>query len=130
MIPRDVLIVDDTADCLIVMSAMLVANGYAVRCAESGPEALGLIDARAPDVVLLDVMMPGMTGIEVLERLRGAHATARIPVIMITACIDDDDVLIGYQHGADYYITKPCTARQVMHGIALVCGDIDKASAA
>jgi CheY-like chemotaxis protein len=130
MIPRDVLIVDDTADCRIVMCAMLEAAGYTVRSAESGAEALALVDERAPDVVLLDFMMPGMTGIEVLERLRSEHSTARIPVIMVTARVDDDDMMVGYQHGADYYITKPCTARQVMHGIALVCGDVDKASAA
>ena len=131
MIPRDVMIVDDNADCRIVLRSMLEASDYTVRTAESGPEALALIDERKPDVVLLDFMMPGMTGIDVLERLRAEHATARIPVIMITARIDDDDVLVGYQHGADYYITKPCTARQVMHGIALVLGELtDKASAA
>jgi len=131
MIPRDVMIVDDNADCRIVLRSMLEASDYTVRTAASGPEALALIDERKPDVVLLDFMMPGMTGIDVLERLRAEHATARIPVIMITARIDDDDVLVGYQHGADYYITKPCTARQVMHGIALVLGELtDKASAA
>ena len=75
-----------------------------------------------PDVVLLDVMMPEMSGFEVLERIKTTHATSKVPVIMVTAKMQDEDVMAGYQHGADYYITKPCTAKQLLYGIGLVLG--------
>jgi len=126
----DVLIVDDTWDCLLVLRLMLERHGYAVRLAQSGEEAIAQIQARIPDVLMLDVMMPGMSGLEVLERLRGNHVTAGIPVILVSARIGDDDVMAGYQVGADYYITKPCTAQQVLRGIALVLGDKHAAAAA
>jgi DNA-binding response OmpR family regulator len=79
---------------------------------------------------MLDVMMPGMSGLEVLEKLREDPATANVPVILVTARTDDDDVMDGYQHGADYYITKPCTARQVSRGVALVLGEAEAAASA
>jgi two-component system phosphate regulon response regulator PhoB len=128
MTPRDVLVVDDTEDCRVILRSMLKCHGHRVRTADSGKEALAAVEAQAPDVILLDMMMAGMSGLEVLERLRACPATARIPVILVTARSGDDDVMDGYQQGADYYITKPCTARQVMHGIALVLGEADAAS--
>ncbi len=123
MTARDILIVDDTSDCLFVLRGMLESHGYRVRTAQSGREALAQIAAGTPDAVMLDVQMPEMSGIELLERLRSSPATARIPVVLITARSDDDDLMAGYQVGADYYITKPCTARQVTRGLALVLGD-------
>jgi DNA-binding response OmpR family regulator len=67
-------------------------------------------------------MMPEMSGLEVLERIKENTATGRLPVIMVTAKTNDDDVMSGYQYGADYYITKPFTAKQLMYGIELVLG--------
>jgi DNA-binding response OmpR family regulator len=125
--PRDILIVDDTWDCLLVLRLMLERHGFSVRAAQSGEEALKKIQAHPPDVLMLDVMMPGMSGLELLERLRGESATAQIPVILVSARIGDDDVMAGYQVGADYYITKPCTAQQVIRGIALVLGEDEAA---
>jgi len=130
MIPRDIMIVDDTWDCLLVMRLMLERFGFTVRAAQSGNEALEMIQARPPDVLMLDVMMPGMSGLQLLERLRADHTTGQIPVILLSARIGDDDVMTGYQFGADYYITKPCTAKQVVRGIALVLGDDDVAAVA
>src|SRR5215468_10333214 len=126
----DILIVDDTWDCLLILRLMLERHGFNVRLAQSGVEALASIEERIPDVLMLDVMMPGMSGLEVLERLRANNATARIPVILVSARIGDEDVMTGYQNGADYYITKPCTATQVLRGIALVLGDEEAAAAA
>jgi len=127
---REILIVDDTWDCLLVLRLMLERYGYTVRAAQSGEEALALIAAHPPDVLMLDVMMPGMSGLQLLERLRADHTTAQIPVILVSARVGDDDVMTGYQVGADYYITKPCTAQQVARGIALVLGDDDVAALA
>jgi two-component system alkaline phosphatase synthesis response regulator PhoP len=127
---REILIVDDTPDCLFVLRGMIEGQGYRVRTAKSGPDALAQVASHSPDLVLLDVMMPEMSGIEVLERLRADPVTAAIPVILVTARTDDDDVMSGYQVGADYYITKPCTARQVLRGIALVLGESEAHAAA
>jgi DNA-binding response OmpR family regulator len=73
--------------------------------------------------MLLDVMMPRMSGLDVLKALKANPETASIPVIMVTAKTTDDDVLHGYQQGADYYITKPFTADQLLYGINLVLGN-------
>jgi len=126
----DILIVDDTWDCLLVLRLMLERHGFAVRLAQSGQEALEKIQAKVPDVLMLDVMMPDMSGFEVLERLRANNLTARVPVILVSARIGDEDVMTGYQVGADYYITKPCTVHEVLRGIALVVGDEEAAAAA
>jgi two-component system alkaline phosphatase synthesis response regulator PhoP len=124
---RKILVVDDNVDSLTIIRSMLESRGYTVRAAQSGPEALAQLEREVPDLVLLDVMMPEMSGLEVLERLRSAHATAKVPVIMVTAKMQDDDLMAGYQHGADYYITKPCTSNQLLYGIGLVLGRTDDA---
>lgn len=118
--PRKVLIVDDNIDSLTILRSILEQNGFSVQAALSGKEALNNLESDIPDVVLLDVMMPEMSGLEVLQAIRDNSATATLPVIMVTAKIQDDDVLAGYQYGADYYITKPCTSKQLLYGISLV----------
>ena len=125
LMKRKVLIVDDNLDSITILRSILETNGYAVQSAQSGREALDLLKTNRPDVILLDVMMPEMSGLEVLERIKSAHETSKIPVIMVTAKMQDEDVLVGYQYGADYYITKPCTAKQLLYGIGLVFGKID-----
>ena len=67
-------------------------------------------------------MMPQMSGMEVLDRLRANPATAGVPVILVTAKDQDEDLLAGYKYGADYYITKPFSAKQLLYGIGLVLG--------
>lgn len=117
---RKILVVDDNLDSTLILRSILESSGFAVRVAHSGPEALAQIALEVPDVILLDVMMPEMSGFEVLERIRNTHETATVPVIMVTAKMQDEDMLTGYQNGADYYITKPCTAKQLLYGIGLV----------
>jgi DNA-binding response OmpR family regulator len=115
-------VVDDNLDSILIMRSILESQGFTVRVAQSGAEALAELEREVPDLVLLDVMMPQMSGLEVLERLKTNSATAAVPVIMVTAKMQDEDVMTGYQHGADYYITKPCTSKQLMYGIGLVLG--------
>jgi CheY-like chemotaxis protein len=117
-----VLVVDDDEDNALIASEILLSRGYEVRVAHDGPSALRSVENSKPDVVLLDIMMPGMDGMEVLERLRANPKNAGLPVILVTAKTQDSDVLAGYKSGADYYITKPFTARQLLHGIGLVLG--------
>jgi DNA-binding response OmpR family regulator len=118
-----VLVVDDNEDNLRIMMEILVRRGFEVRIARDGASALRAIEQAAPDLILLDVMMPEMDGLELLSRLRANPRHAGLPVIMVTAKTLDEDVLAGYKGGADYYITKPFTARQLLHGIGLVLGN-------
>lgn len=117
-----VLIVDDNPDSIMVLRTILESKGFAVMSAGNGREALAAMEGRIPDAVLLDVMMPELSGIDVLKRMRSVAATARVPVILVTAKGQDEDLLDGYQHGADYYITKPCTAKQLLYGLSMVLG--------
>jgi len=119
---RLALVVDDDEDNALIASSMLRAQGFKVRVAYDGPSALKLLEEERPDLILLDVMMPEMNGLEVLERIRANPRNAAVPVILVTAKTQDEDVLAGYKSGADYYITKPFTSRQLLHGIGLVMG--------
>ena len=121
MVPK-VLIVDDSGDNVEMVSLLLKKRGFDVSSAPDGPKALEALEAGRPDVILLDVMMPSMSGMEVLDRIRANPQHANIPVILVTAKTGDEDVLEGYKFGADYYITKPFTARQLLYGIGLVLG--------
>jgi putative two-component system response regulator len=120
---QTILVVDDNPDSITIMQSILSTRGYRVLVAESGSAALKVIQGEiAPDLILLDVMMPEMNGLEVLQKVKETHTTAKIPVILVTAKTHDEDVLSGYQYGADYYITKPFTAKQLLYGIDLVLG--------
>ena len=117
-----VLAVDDNPDSLVIVRGLLEPKGYEVEEATSGPQALAMIHEKRPDVVLLDVMMPEMSGFEVLRKIKEDPTTMTLPVILVTAKTADEDVVQGYQYGADYYITKPFTAHQLLYGIELVLG--------
>jgi two-component system alkaline phosphatase synthesis response regulator PhoP len=117
-----ILIADDNPDSIMVLRTILESNGYTVLTAGDGREVLSTMKRQLPDAVLLDVMMPELSGIDVLKHMRSDAVTARVPVILVTAKGQDDDLLDGYQHGADYYITKPCTAKQLLYGLSMVLG--------
>jgi CheY-like chemotaxis protein len=117
-----ILVVDDNENATRMTARMLSGLGYDVMTALDGPNALAQIAARHPDCILLDIMMPRMSGLEVLARLKHDPATTGIPVIMLTAKSQDEDVLNGYKEGAEYYITKPCSSRDLVYGIRLVLG--------
>ena len=120
-----ILVVDDNPDSLAIMRTILENRDYQVVAAGSGADALTVVRSSPVDVVLLDVMMPDMSGIEVLQQIKLDAQTARLPVILVTAKTHDDDLLSGYEYGADYYIPKPFTAKQLMYGIDLVLGQGD-----
>jgi pilus assembly protein CpaE len=102
-----VLFVDDEEQIRKLLSTWLTRHGYEVTVANDGWEALKAIRTKAPDLVITDVNMPNMNGLELTRRLRADHRTARIPVIMLSARKQADDVLTGYAEGADEYIPKP-----------------------
>src|SRR5438477_11500852 len=102
-----ILCVDDEEQIRKLLSTWLTRHGYEVTLANDGWEALKVIRAKAPDLVITDVNMPNMNGFELTRRLRADHRTARIPVVMLSARKQADDVLTGYADGADEYIPKP-----------------------
>jgi DNA-binding response OmpR family regulator len=104
--PR-LLIVDDIADNRAVLARRLGRQGFLIVEAESGERALDLIGGSHFDLILLDVMMPGLDGVEVLKRIREQHAPMQLPVIMVTAKADGSDVAESLEAGANDYITKP-----------------------
>jgi len=117
-----VLVVDDDDDNVQIVSAILLERGYEVRIARDGRSALESVLQQRPDVILLDVMMPGVHGMQVLRYLKLDPKSASIPVVMVTAKAADRDLLAGYEGGADYYVTKPFTARQILYAIGHVLG--------
>lgn len=102
-----ILVVDDVPANLRLLEARLRAEYFEVALAASGPEALALSSAWSPDVVLLDVMMPGMDGFEVCRRLKAQASTAHIPVVMVTALTEQAERVRGLEAGADDFVSKP-----------------------
>jgi len=120
---KTVMVVDDNPDIITIVRTIVEGKGYSVFSATSGPELLDLLKTQKPDLIILDIMMPEMDGLEVLTRLKGMTETATIPVILLTAKVQYEDVLGGYKLGADYYITKPFTSTQLVNGISLLLGE-------
>ena len=104
---RSVLIVDDEPTVRSLVRDVLELNGYQVREASSGDEALTAVDAQPPDCVVLDVMMPGLSGIEVLAELRRRPPHDALPVLLLSAADDDQATWAGWTAGASCYLTKP-----------------------
>jgi DNA-binding response OmpR family regulator len=104
---QTILVVDDDPKIVRVVEINLTQEGYRVRTAADGEEALAAVAQERPDLVLLDVMMPRMDGFETLKRLKADPASADIPVVMLTARAQDEDVFEGYGTGAQWYLTKP-----------------------
>ena len=120
MSDRTILVVEDDRDSRTALCLILEALGYQYISASSGKEALSLVAQNsAIDLALVDIMMPEMYGYQVLAELRKIPALENIPVVMVTAKDADAEVLEGYKYGADYYITKPYTAKQIEYGIKL-----------
>src|SRR4051795_4261045 len=102
-----ILVVDDVELNVRLLEAKLSNEYFEVIAADNGPEALDLAESELPDIILLDVMMPRMDGLEVCRRLKANPRTADIPVVMVTALSDVADRLRGLQTGADDFLTKP-----------------------
>lgn len=102
-----ILVIDDDARNVRLLEAMLLAEGYETWMAPSGEDALTLVKEKLPDLILLDVMMPGMNGFEVTEKLKSSASTRMIPIIMITALQDRESRLYALQAGADEFLSKP-----------------------
>jgi DNA-binding response OmpR family regulator len=109
-----ILVVEDTPSALKVLTETLSAEGYRVRPANSGKLALASVAVATPDLILLDIRMPGMDGFEVCRRLKSREATRSIPVIFISALSEFEDRVAGFAHGAVDYVTKPFNREELL----------------
>ena len=112
-VPRTVLVADDDEDILQLVSFRLERAGYTVVTAADGQQALAAARQHQPDLAVLDVMMPGLNGYEVTRQLRADPATAAIPVILLTARVQEADVSRGFEAGADDYLRKPFSPQEL-----------------
>jgi DNA-binding response OmpR family regulator len=113
MTTHTVLIADDEPNILVTLEFLMQREGHRVLLARDGDEALAQLRAHRPDLVLLDVMMPGRTGFEVCQALRADETLARTKVLLLTAKGRDTDIAQGLGVGADAYVTKPFSTREL-----------------
>ncbi len=111
MSKEKILVVDDEEDILELVRYNLVREGYTVACAESGEAALKAAASDPVDLIILDLMLPGIDGLEVARRLKQSHGTKDTPIIMLTAKGEEADIVTGLELGADDYVTKPFSPR-------------------
>ena len=112
-VPR-VLVVEDEPDIAALVAYQLTREGFRVETAGSGPEAIDAIGREIPDLLILDRMLPGLSGDQVLRQLRAEPATANLPVLVLTAKRDQEERIEGLELGADDYLTKPFSPRELV----------------
>lgn len=112
-----VLVVDDEPNIVLSLEFLMEQAGFDVVTAQDGEQALEQVNSTTPDLLLLDISLPGMSGFDVLERLRGQQATAHLPIIMLTAHGRDVEREKGMALGADDYITKPFSTQTLVEKV-------------
>jgi len=117
---KKILIVDDEKDIVDLVAYNLEKEGYETLKALDGEKALQMVRTRIPDLVILDLMLPGIQGLEVCKRIRKVPETAAIPIIMLTAKGEEIDKVLGLEVGADDYITKPFSVKELLARVKAV----------
>jgi DNA-binding response OmpR family regulator len=120
MTREKVVVIEDEPDIREVIEHNLTREGYKVRSTRDGEDGLGLVRKEAPDLVLLDLMLPGLDGIEVCRRLKADPLTRAIPVVMVTAKGEESDVVLGLGMGADDYVAKPFSPKELIARVKAV----------
>ncbi len=121
-VKRSVLVVDDNAKIVEVLSAYLKSEGFEVSTASDGPSAVASVAEHRPDIALLDIMLPGIDGIELTRRFQREYD---LPIILVTAKTEEIDRLIGLEIGADDYVSKPFSPREVVARVKAVLRRVD-----
>ena len=114
LMQHKILVVDDEADVIDLLVMNLRAAGFLVVAVEDGATALAKARSEAPSLIILDLMLPGMSGLEICKVLKGDVATRQIPIIMLTAKGEEVDKIVGLELGADDYVTKPFSPRELI----------------
>jgi len=114
---QKVLVIDDEANVCELVSLYFEKAGYDVACAFNGSEGLDKVRQERPDIIVLDLMLPGMDGLDVCKEIR---KTSNVPIIMLTARVDEVDRVLGLEIGADDYVTKPFSPRELLARIKAV----------
>ena len=122
-----ILVVDDEPDISALVAYHLARESYRVRTAASGPEAIRAAEVERPDLIVLDLMLPGMSGLQVLEELRRRPETQEIPVILLTARKEEQDRIAGLRLGADDYVSKPFSPQELILRVAAVLRRVQQA---
>ncbi|MEX2583310.1 MAG: response regulator transcription factor [Gemmatimonadota bacterium] len=122
-----ILVVDDEPDISALVAYHLARESYRVRTAASGPEALRAMETEVPDLVVLDLMLPGLSGLEVLREIRRQDAWRDVPVILLTAKREESDRLEGLRLGADDYVSKPFSPHEVVLRVGAVLRRVQQA---
>jgi phosphate regulon transcriptional regulator PhoB len=117
---KNILVVDDEKDIVEMIAYNLEKEGFAVTKAYDGNEALEIVRTKKPDLIILDLMLPGIQGLDVCRMVRTRHSKEAIPIIMLTAKSDDLDKILGLEMGADDYITKPFNIRELIARVRAV----------
>ena len=112
---KHVLLVEDEPDLNETISFNLDSEGYEVASVFNGKDALKAIEKKKPDLILLDLMLPDMSGLEICRELRSSKKTKKIPIMMVTAKGEEVDRIVGFELGADDYIVKPFSIRAVSY---------------
>ncbi len=111
MAKERILAVDDEEDILELVRYNLAKEGFDVICADGGEKCLELAETHSPDLIVLDLMMPGIDGLDVCKKLKSSPKTQSIPVVMLTAKSSESDIVVGLELGADDYVVKPFSPR-------------------
>jgi DNA-binding response OmpR family regulator len=119
---KRVLVIDDDPNVVEVITVNLEAEGYTVETAVDGRAAWAHLMAALPDVVILDWMLPGRSGIDLLHDLRANPDTKDVPVVLLSAKARDEEIWTGWQAGANYYLTKPFKLEQLLYYLEQLCG--------
>ena len=122
--PKTVLVVDDQADIATIIRLTLEAEGYQILVASNGQQALQAVEEHAPDMLVMDVMMPEMSGFQALRHLKESEKTNHIPIIMLTAKSEEADILNGWLRGADLYMTKPFDPWELIANVNRIFQDL------
>ena len=121
---KRILIVDDDADCRILVRKILTDKGYSVAQCSNGLEALDYLQTNRPDLLILDIMMPRMSGYDLATHLKQDEIRSVIPIIFLSAKNSPQEVMKGYNEFlVNYYITKPFSSKQLLSGVELVLDD-------
>jgi len=120
MAQEKILVVEDDKDILELISFNLEKEGYRTYCSASGEIALSQVDNLKPDLILLDLMLPGINGLDICKQLKQSDTTKNIPIIMVTAKSEDSDVVAGLELGADDYVTKPFSPKVLIARIRTI----------